>query len=205
MNKGVLIIGLGSQSKYIIEIFRLNGVKIIGLIALPFETYAQEEVYGVRVLGSLNDFKNIYLENNSPYLMLACSKNKIKEELVKDLSSYFPDYANAVHPSAVIATTARLGKGVIVNPNAVIQPYVSIGDHVMIHAGVIVEHDCVISDFVNLAPRVALTGYVRVGKGSTIYTGAVVSPGLTIGEYSRVSAGSVVMSSIGDNITFKGH
>jgi sugar O-acyltransferase (sialic acid O-acetyltransferase NeuD family) len=203
MSQGILIVGTGAQTKYALETFRLRKMSVLGLIALPGET-PLKRIYDIDVIGSLSDFENIYLKNDKPLLLLSNSDNKLKEELAKKFSKYLPVYANAIHPMAVIATTAVLGSGIIINANAVLQPNARIGNHVMIHAGVIVEHDCVICDFVNLAPRAVLAGYVKIGKGSTVYTGSVIIPRVEVGEYSKIGAGGVVLKKIGSNKTVAG-
>lgn len=203
MAQRVLIIGLGAQAKYALEIFNLRKMTVLGLIALRGEALCGR-IHGANILGSINEFERIYLENNKPFLLLATSKNKIKENLVKKFSKYFPKYINAIHPSSIIATTAQLGAGIIINPNAVIQPYAKIGNHAMLHSCVIVEHDCVISDYVNIAPRATLAGYVKVGKGATIYTGAIILPTIELGAYSIIGAGAVVLKSVAGNVTVAG-
>ena len=192
MAKGILIIGTGAQAKYALEIFNLSNMTVCGLIALPEES-PPESLDNTEVLGDLQDFESIYQKCKKPSLLICCSRNKDKEELKDSLSKYNPEYTNAIHPKAVITRTAVLGKGIIVNACAVIQPYARIGNHVMIHAGVIIEHDCIIQDFVNLAPKVTLAGHVKIGKGTTVYTGAVISPTVETGDYCTVGAGSVVL------------
>jgi len=197
MAEGVLIIGTGAQAKYALEIFNLNNMTVCGLIALPEES-PPESLDNTEVLGNLQDFESIYQKCKKPSLLLCCSRNKDKEDLKDSLSKYDPEYTTAIHPKAVIARTAVLGNGIIINACAVIQPYARIGNHVMIHAGVIIEHDCIIQDFVNLAPRVTLAGHVKVGKGTTVYTGAVISPTVKTGDYCTVGAGSVVLRGVED-------
>jgi len=197
MAKGILIIGTGAQAKYALEIFNLNNMAVCGLVALPEEP-TPESLDNADVLGSIQRFESIYQKYKQPSLLLCCSRNEGKEELNNSLLKYDPEYTNAIHPKAVIARTAVLGQGIIVNACTVIQPYARIGNHVMIHAGVIIEHDCIIHDFVNLAPKVTLAGHVKIGKGTTVYTGAVISPTVKTGDYCTVGAGSVVLRSVED-------
>lgn len=173
------------------------------MIALPGKTEIQG-YDGTPVLGGFNEFEQLILKGNSSPILLALRDNKLKAKIVKKLAPYNPTYINAVHPSAVIATTATLGTGIILNANAVIQPYASVGNHSMIHAGVIVEHDCILQDFVNLAPGVTLAGHVKIGRCSTIYSGAVVVPIIEIGQDCTVGAGSVVLKNVKDGKTVAG-
>ena len=197
MAKGILIIGTGAQAKYALEIFNLNNMTVCGLVALPEES-PPESLDNTEILGDLQDFESIYQKCEKPSLLLCCSRNKEKEELKVSLSKYDPEYTNAIHPTAVIARTAVLGQGIILNACAVIQPYARIGNHIMIHAGVIIEHDCIIQNYVNLAPKVTLAGHVKIGKGTTVYTGAVICPTVKTGDYCTVGAGSVVLRSVED-------
>jgi sugar O-acyltransferase (sialic acid O-acetyltransferase NeuD family) len=203
MDREIIIIGTGAQAKYALEIFKLTSQPVRGIIALPGKTEI-EEFDGVPVLGGISEFEGRIIQNNSLLILLAFRNNALKAEFVKRFAPFNPKYLNAVHPSAIIATTAILGAGIILNANAVIQPYAYVGNHTMIHAGVIVEHDCIVGDFVNLAPRAILTGHVKVGRCSTIYSGAVVAPTVEIGRDCIVGAGSVVLENVKDGKTVVG-
>ena len=190
--KPVLVLGTGAQAKYTLETCELLRVPVVGLLRLPTDRPV-EAVGRARVLGTLEQFETVYRDHDEPRLLLASSRNRVKEDVEARLRPFAPIYFSAIHPTAVIASSASVGRGVIVNATAVIQPVAVVGNHVMIHAGVIVEHDCRIDDFANLAPRVALAGHVTVGRRTTIFTGAVVIPGVTIGADVVVGAGSVVL------------
>ena len=203
ITKKILIIGTCAQAKYALDIFRLTGEKVIGLISLPGES-PPGLLDDVPVLGSLDGLEEIYEEQEKPSLLFCCSNNRKKEELANHLENRRPEYATAIHPAAVIARTVTVGKGVIINAGAVIQPFAKIGCHVMIHAGVVVEHDCIVGNYANLAPNATLAGWVRVGKGATVYTGAVVIPTKKIGDYAVVGAGGIVIDNIEGGITVAG-
>jgi len=199
----VLVLGTGAQAKYTLETAALRKVPVVGLLRLPGD-HEVSRVGEAPVLGTLAEFEKVYRAHDAPHLLLACSRNRVKEAVERELRAFAPTYARVIHPSAVVATTARLGRGVIVNANAVVQPYATIGDHVMVHAGVVVEHDCRVEDFANLAPRVALAGHVTVGRRATLFTGAVVIPGVTIGADAVVGAGSVVLEDVRADATVVG-
>lgn len=199
----LLVVGTGAQAKYTLDTCSLRGVRVVGLVRLSGERDVPA-LGGVPVLGELSEFESIYRAHGCPPLVVACSRGAIKEEIVKRLRPFGPEFTNVVHPTAVVSASAVLGHGVIVNANAVIQPLARIGDHVMIHAGTIVEHDCQVHDFANLAPRVALAGYVVVGRRSTVYTGAVAIPNVQIGDDCVVGAGSVVLGDLPAGVTAVG-
>lgn len=110
----------------------------------------------------------------------------------------------AIHPRAVVAATATIGSGSIVNANAVIQPFARIGAGVMIHAGVVVEHDCVVEDYANLAPGARLAGWCRIGTGATVFTGANLIPSIQVGAHAIVAAGATVVRNVPAGIKVAG-
>jgi acetyltransferase EpsM len=203
MERPVVIVGLGAQTKYALEIFHLRQIPVCGLIALPGEE-GRAGFDGAGVIGPFNAFPSLYQEYGEPAVILAMSSNIRKREICRSLDSLAPVYAQAIHPTAVIARTAEIGQGVIINPGAVVQPFARIGNHVMIHAGAIVEHDCVVSDFANLAPHATLAGHVKVGQCSTVYAGAVIIPSVKVGESCVIGAGAVVLRDVADGITVAG-
>jgi UDP-perosamine 4-acetyltransferase len=104
--------------------------------------------------------------------------------------------ADAVHPDAVVATSAAVGPGVTVMAAAVINPDARLGENVIVNTGAIVEHDCVLGDHVHIAPGAVLGGEVQVGSLAHVGLGARVREGVTIGEGAVVGAGAVVVADV---------
>jgi UDP-3-O-[3-hydroxymyristoyl] glucosamine N-acyltransferase len=84
--------------------------------------------------------------------------------------------APAIHPSAVLAATARLGPGVRVGAQAVIEAGVELGEGVVIGAQCYVGRD------------------TRIGAGSRLHAGVTVYHGCEIGERCIVHSGTVIGS-----------
>ena len=201
----VIILGVGAQAKYIVETFKLLNVEVIGLLDTSSNGKGSvRKIDNIKVIGGL-ELLDKFKKDKAVRLIVANSSNKEKENLVKRMNKFNFKFTNAIHPSAVIATTARIEKNVIINAGAVIQPFAKIGSGVMVHAGVIVEHDCNIEDYVNLGPGATLAGWVHVKEGSYVYTNASVIPRIVIGKKSIVGAGSVVLRDVPDGLTVAGN
>lgn len=94
------------------------------------------------------------------------------------LGWFYPAYVppQGIHPTAVIADSARVGKHVSIGPYVVIGDNVEIGSHARIFAHVIVYPD------------------VRIGDHFTAHAGAVVRERVVIGDYVVLQSGVVVGS-----------
>jgi acetyltransferase EpsM len=106
------------------------------------------------------------------------------------------DFATVVHPSAVIAPSARLGTGCIVSPGVVVGAHTRIGEHVILNRGVLVGHHTRVGSFVTLSPAANVAGCVEIGDGAYIGMGATVIDRRTVGAGALVAAGAVVVKDV---------
>lgn len=114
-------------------------------------------------------------------------------------------YARAIHPGAIVSTSATIEEGTVVMQGAIIQPEAHIGRHCIINTGASVDHECKIGDYVHISPHATLCGNVHVGEGSWIGAGATVIPGIKIGRWCTIGAGSVVVRDIPDGVIAYGN
>lgn len=128
-------------------------------------------------------------------LIISIGSNRVRKAVSE---RYAVRYAKAVHPQAILSTSAKVGDGSVVMQGAVIQADARIGRHCIINTGASVDHDCKIGDFAHISPHATLCGNVRVGEGSWIGAGTTVVPGVRIGNWCVIGAGSVVIDDIPD-------
>lgn len=82
--------------------------------------------------------------------------------------------ASGVHPTAVIAPSARVGAGVTIDPYAVVGENVSVGDGTWIGAGVSVGVGSVIGRNVRVFPNAVVYPYTELGDRVVLHAGAQV-------------------------------
>jgi UDP-perosamine 4-acetyltransferase len=196
----VTLIGCGPQAKYVMEILARTDRAVFQVLD-PIGRRIGESIGGFTIQPFKEAESLLGSQDNRVKccITICLSDNRFKGELFKKFDQ-LAEIINAIHPESTIASTAKLESGLIINANAVIQPYARLGHGCMIHSGVIIEHDCVVENFVNLAPGVVLAGGVKVGEGTTVCTGAVVVPNVKIGKYSVIGGGSLVLQDIPDRV-----
>ncbi len=207
MDEKVVILGAGAQAKYILEIFSISkSFKVECVIDVDNNPERLgKEIYGFKIQEWDKEYLLALKRKGLSKAIVAHGNNARKERLFIKAKEIGFELVNAIHPKSIIASTAILGKNIIVNAGAIIQPFARIANGVMVHSGVVVEHDDIIEDFVNLGPGVRLAGGVRVKKGAYIYTGACIIPKITIGINSQVGAGAVVINDVPDNVIVVGN
>jgi len=86
------------------------------------------------------------------------------------------DRQPTIHPSAIVAATARLGKNVAIAPRATLGEEVKIGDDTAIGPG------CVIGDGVEIGSHCRLDANVTIYSGATLGDRVVVQAGAVLGS-----------------------
>ena len=110
----------------------------------------------------------------------------------------------AIHPTAVVSPSAKLGPGTCVMAGAIIQTESRIGRGVIINTGSTVDHDALLGDYVHVAPGAHLAGNVEVGESTWIGLGSSVRENLVIGSRTLVGAGSVMVRDLPDDVVAYG-
>lgn len=121
-----------------------------------------------------------------------------------------PAATPGIHPSAQVADSARLGKGVSVGANAVVGDAVEIGAGTVVGAGAVIEPAAQVGSQCHLHSRVFLGYGVRLGDRCILHPGAVIGAdgfGLAMhqGEWHKIpQLGTVIIEDdveIGANTT----
>lgn len=93
------------------------------------------------------------------------------------LSHWFdpaPVAVPGIHPSAVVASSAKVPDTACIGPQVVVEDEVVIGENVVVGAGCVIGARCQIGEQSILRPRVTLAHDVVVGKRCYILSGAVI-------------------------------
>lgn len=106
-----------------------------------------------------------------------------------------PRLPAGVHPSAIVAASARLGEGVAIGPRSVVGEHVELGDGVQIGPGTVVGDCCRIGTDSRLHANVTLYHSVTLGERCVIHSGAVLG-GDGFG-FARDHAGWVKVAQLG--------
>lgn len=83
-------------------------------------------------------------------------------------------FESGIHPKAVIAETARLGKNVTVGPGAVIEDGCAIGDQSVVLANSFVGRGSQVGRRVLIYPNVSVREYSRIDDRVTLHCGVVI-------------------------------
>ena len=198
----VVIIGAGGFGREVLDIFLAENKvsprwEILGFIDENPQLFG-EVVNGYPVLGSLDWLGKTDI--NEIRVIVAIGDNKVRKKVVKKAESLGSNFCEAIHPDAIMTPFVSMGEGVIIAAGAILTNQIRIGNHVIINVNATIGHDAVIEDFVNINPGAHINGNNRVEEGAYIGSGAVTIQNITIGRWSIIGAGAVIIENTSERV-----
>lgn len=199
LKKPVAIVGYSGHAYVIIDIF-LNAGRLVTAYCDSEEKASNP--FHLNYLGKEAES----LDQLKSFDFFACvGHNGIREKIHTQLAQFLGNPINAIHPTAVISASSRMGDGVMIAANVTVNPLVEIGRGVILNTSSSIDHECIIGDFTHVAPGAVLCGNVTIGRSAFIGAGSVVRQGIHIGNNVVIGAGSVVVKDVPDNTTVIGN
>ena len=196
MNR-LLILGGGGHGRVVADIARLNGYEDIGFLDdstdcgnLPFPR-----------LGKCGEAVRYVSDGD---FIVAIGNAAVRRTFQERIAAAGGNLVTLVHPRAVVASSAVIGRGSVVMAGAVINPDARIGKGVIINTAGTVDHDCEVGDFAHVSVGAHLCGTVTVGPETWIGAGATVINNISICGSCMIGAGAVVVKDIGQAGTYVG-
>jgi UDP-perosamine 4-acetyltransferase len=205
LSMDLVIVGAGGHGKVVLDIFRARDdarVRVIGFLDAD-PSLIGTTVGGLPVLGPIHHISKLK-QQKVRAAVVAIGDNRARQSYARHLTDEGIELTNAIHPSAVVSASARVGRNVVIAAGAIVCAEATIGDSTILNTACVIDHECEIGAAVHACPAAALAGRVRVGEGALIGTGARVIPCMTIGEHATVGAGAVVIHDIPAGVTAVG-
>jgi sugar O-acyltransferase (sialic acid O-acetyltransferase NeuD family) len=113
--------------------------------------------------------------------------------------------ASLIDPSAVVASTAQIGRGCVIYPHCYVGSYASVGDFFFCLSGATINHNDVIEDRVTLTSGVTIAGDVHVEADCYLGQSCTVREMRRIGRGSLIGMGCVVLYDVAPNSVMVGN
>ncbi len=193
----IVVLGAGGHGKVVADILLAAKRRVVGF--LDAKTPAGTLVLGLPVLGD-----DDWLADNRGAVALGIGDNATRERVALRLVERGVSLVTAIHPSAVVAVSARVADGVVIAALAAVNPEATVHRGVIVNTGAVVEHDCSVGAFAHLATNATTGGGCTIGRMALLGSGATMLPGRSIGDSTVIGSGSVVTRNILDGAVARG-
>ncbi|MDI6786041.1 MAG: acetyltransferase [bacterium] len=204
MAEKIFIMGAGGHGRVVLDILlESKDYEVVGFLDSDPKLHGKF-VNNHKVFGDISLIPKLIKEKGVIGSIIAIGHNETRSMFFKKFKKAGLIIINAIHPSAIISKTAKIGSGVVVSARATVWTDSIIGDNCIINTGVIVEHQNIIEDNVHIASGAQLGGNVKIKQNTTIGAGSTIIPYINVGKNVMVGAGSVVINDISDGVTAVG-
>jgi sugar O-acyltransferase (sialic acid O-acetyltransferase NeuD family) len=115
---------------------------------------------------------------------------------------YLP--ASYISSRAFVWRNVQLGEHCFIFEDNTVQPFVKIGNNVILWSGNHIGHHSVINDHVFVSSHVVVSGFCGIGDSSFMGVNSTVANNVLIGNNCIVGAGALVLSNVEDDQTVVG-
>lgn len=196
--KNVVIIGAGGFGRETAEICKAmalssRNINLIGFIDDNKEIH--KKVYnGNMVLGGFEWLVTHIHE--AIYVSVSVGNPIIKKKLVKRVKDLGFDFINLIHPSVLISSKVKFGKGIIIQAGVKLAVNSQIGNHVHINFNCSIGHDAILNDYVTISPLVSISGDCEIAEGVLFGSNSSIIPLKKVGKFSKIGAGACVIKDV---------
>lgn len=163
-----------------------DGCEVLGYYALE----ESPDLKGILPwLGNTDTVRDEELDKEAEYI-LAVRLLKYRRKMVEFIDSHNLKAGNFIHSQVYLSKAAKLGRGVVAFPRAMITGNVRTGDWLFIDGLSILSHGDVLGDNIVIGPAVTICGDCTIGDNVTFGVNSAVLPGTVIGSNSEISIGT---------------
>lgn len=128
-----------------------------------------------------------------------------RAQLLESLNIPIDKFATFVHPSVMLARSAKIGVGNVLLANVVVNCNVVLGNFNVVNSGTLLGHDIIIGNNNYFAGQVCVGSSLKIGNENFIGLNTSIRNEITIGNNNIVGMSSNITKSVGDNCVLYGN
>lgn len=199
----LLLVGASGLAREVLSVLRTAGDRRAVAILDDAPELHGATRDGVPVVGGIDAVRDY---DGSDLLLCVgrgTARNRIAERMAR-LGARHDQFVSVIHPSVAIPDGCDIGHGSIVLAGAVLTASVRVGRHVVVMPNATLTHDDVVEDFATLCAGVSLGGEVRVGRAAYLGMNSSVRERVTVGAESTLGMGAALLSDLPAGETWVG-
>lgn len=167
-----------------------------------------DEISGYPILCDIKDAYSVYGKYDDVKFIYSLYRPDVMKErckLLYDLNIPLDKFTNFVHPSVMLAKSAKIGQGNVLLANAVVNCNAVIGNFNTVNSGVLIGHDTKIGNNNYFAGQVCVGSGLEIGNMNFFGLNTSIRNGIVIGDNNIVGMASNITKNVGADSVLYGN
>jgi sugar O-acyltransferase (sialic acid O-acetyltransferase NeuD family) len=203
--KNLIILGDSAFAEIAYEYFTHDSDYTVAAFAVEREYLKRDNLFGCPVVALDTVTKQFAPESHSFFAANVYTQgNDLRKRLYETARGFGYKPASYVSSHAFVWRNAKIGEHCFIFENNVVQPFVNIGDNVVLWSGNHIGHHSSIGSHCFVSSHVVVSGFVNVGESCFLGVNSTISNNTNVGARCNVGAGAIVLGDVPDNQTVVG-
>lgn len=201
-DKKLIIVGAGEFAKIAYEYFTFDSCYQVAGFCVEEKYINAKELFGLGIT-PLENIEASYppAEFHVFVAISASDLNQTRTRLFMDVKARGYTLATYVSSKAFVWRNVTLGENCFIFENNTVQPFVKIGNNVVLWSGNHIGHSTVIKDNVFVSSHVVISGYCVIGESCFLGVNSTFNDEMSIAPFSILASGSLVNKKLADENT----
>ena len=167
-----------------------------------------DEINGYPILCDIKDLYHKYGQYDDVKFIYQLYRPDVMRErtaILNNLNIPIEKFATFIHPSVMVAKSAKIGVGNVILANAVVNCNAIIGNFNTVNSGTLLGHDITIGNNNYFAGQVCVGSGLSIGNMNFIGLNTSIRNGITIGDGNIVGMSSNITKPVGDDNVLYGN
>ena len=192
--KKIIIFGTGAFAEVAYFYFTQDSDYDVVGFTINKKFITEEKFCGLPVIA----FENI--ESKYPYTEFSMfiaigykNMNKIRAQIFNESKQKGYQLISYINSKATVWKNLSIGENCFILENNVIQPFVEIGNNVILWSGNHIGHHSTISDHCFISSHVVISGFTKINSYSFLGVNSTIRDGVTIASECLIGAGALIL------------
>lgn len=204
-SKKIIVLGDSAFAEIAYEYFTHDSDYEVVAFAVESQYLKRKELFGLPVVAFEDVEKRFPPENHGFYAALVYTQgNSLRSRLCAEAKKKGYGAVSYISSRAFVWRNVELGEHCFIFENNVIQPFVRIGDDVVLWSGNHIGHHSSIGSHTFVSSHVVVSGFVNVGESCFLGVNSSIANNTNVGSRCVLGAGAVIIGDVPDDTTAVG-
>ncbi len=191
--KKLVIIGMGETAEIAYEYFTHDSDFEVAGFSVERAYLTAKELHGLPVV-PIEELEGHFPPGEFAVFVAISSTrlNRLRTRLYQELKGRNYSFASYVSSRAFVWKNAEIGENCFIFEHNTVQPFVRIGNNVILWSGNHIGHNTVIRDNCFIASHVVISGFCEIGENCFLGVNSTIINNITVAKDCFIGAGALI-------------